>query len=75
MTLSERRNPVLALPAARRMRELSPEVRAELAALFSEIGAEANRRAEDAWRRRKGPMAAYWRAASTYAKHTARAIR
>lgn len=35
---------------------------------------QANTEAENAWRRRKGPMAAYWRAVSTYARHMAHAL-
>jgi len=33
-----------------------------------------NAEAENAWRRRKGPMAAYWRAVATYARHLAHAL-
>ncbi|MGU2073411.1 hypothetical protein ACSETA_10695 [Pseudomonas aeruginosa] len=39
-----------------------------------ELRVQANTEAENAWRRRKGPMAAYWRAVSTYARHIAHAL-
>lgn len=39
-----------------------------------ELRAQANDEAESAWKRRKGPMAAYWRAVSTYARHLAHAL-
>jgi hypothetical protein len=69
------RNPVLGLAAAQRLADLDPTCQAALRAVLMDIRAEANVKAEDAWRRRKGPMAAYWRATSTYAGHIARAIR
>lgn len=71
---SEVRNPLLGLPAVARIRELPLEVRFPLAELLREIAGAADRNAENAWARRKGPMAAYWRATSTYARHTARAV-
>lgn len=74
-TLAEVRNPVLALPAARRLAELDPASRAALRAVLLDIAVAANANAETSWRKRKGPMAAYWRAVSTYAKHIARATR
>lgn len=67
------RNPVLELASAGRLRELPVESRVALRAVLLEIAADANRLAEDAWSRKKGPMAAYWRSVSTYAKHVARA--
>lgn len=68
-------NPVLKLPAAQRLLALPPEQRELLAQLFTELRHDANREAENAWRRRKGPMASYWRATSTYCRHTAHALR
>lgn len=69
------RNPVLELPSAVRLETLPPEAKAALAAVLADLAVEANAAAEVAWRRRKGPMAAYWRAVSTYAKHLGRAVR
>lgn len=39
-----------------------------------ELRDAANAEAEKAWRRRKGPMAVYWRAVATYARHLAHAL-
>ena len=68
-------NPVLALNAAARLADLPPEARSALEEVLREIGAEADVLAEKSWKRRKGPIAAYWRAVGVYARHTARALR
>lgn len=68
-----RRNPILALPAAARLDELPPEAKAALRAVLLDLADQANAEAERSWSKRKGPMAAYWRSVSTYAKHLARA--
>jgi hypothetical protein len=67
-------NPLLRLSAAQQLLDLPPEQRAALASLLRELRADADRQAEHAWRKRKGPMAAYWRAVATYARHTAHAL-
>lgn len=67
-------NPLLRLPAAKRLMELPPDQRRAVAAVLRDLRAEANTEAEESWRRRKGPMAAYWRAVSTYARHLAHAL-
>lgn len=69
------RNPLVALPAMSEILRLPEEQRKAVAALLYDLAGDANTRAERAWRQRKGPMAAYWRATSTYAKHVARALR
>lgn len=66
-------NPVLSLPAAQRLGDLPVEAREVLSAVLRDIGAEADVQAEESWRRRKAPMAAYWRAVGVYARHIARA--
>jgi hypothetical protein len=68
-------NPLLRLPAAQKLLALPAEQRAPIEALLRELRADADREAENAWRRRKGPMAAYWRAVATYARHTAHMLR
>jgi hypothetical protein len=68
------RNPVLLLPTAARLCSLPLAQRQLLGDLLREIAWDADARAERAWKKRKGPMAAYWRATSTYAKHIARAV-
>lgn len=69
------RNPVLALPSATAIGELPPEVRESLANLLLALAADASGRADACWKKRKAPMAAYWRAVSVYARHIARALR
>lgn len=67
-------NPLLKLPAGRALLALPAEQRAPLEALLRELRAQADDEAEKSWRKRKGPMAAYWRAVSTYARHAAHAL-
>lgn len=65
-------NPLLALPAAQKIIALPPSPeKALLEQLLREIRGEADSLAEQSWRKRKGPMAAYWRAVATYARHIA----
>lgn len=65
------RNPLVDMPAAQRIRDLSPEARDALGQLLREMSADARLRAEKAWRTHKGPMAAYWKATAVYARHAA----
>lgn len=67
-------NPLFKLPAGRKLLELPPEMRRPLEELLRDLREQANREAEESWRRRKGPMAAYWRAVSTYSRHIAHAL-
>ena len=71
---SDVRNPLLAMPAMEKLRDLSPEQRSALKALLREVAKDARFRAEKCWRTHKAPMAAYWKAVSVYAGHTARAL-
>lgn len=68
-------NPLLRLPSAQTILALpdSPQKRL-LEQLLRELRADADRVAEESWRRRKGIMGAYWRAVSTYARHCAHAF-
>lgn len=68
------RNPLLNLPAGRALMALPKADRERIEAVMRELRQQANDEAENAWRRRKGPMAAYWRAVSTYARHLAHAL-
>ena len=68
------RNPVLGLPAVARLQALPRPAREALAAVLGDLARDAGERAEASWRRRKAPMAAYWKAVSVYARHIARAI-
>jgi hypothetical protein len=65
----EVRNPVLGLPAAQRLQQLPPEAREALQLILRDIAVDAAGRAQVSWRQNKGPMAAYWKAVSVYAKH------
>ncbi|MDD2109688.1 MULTISPECIES: hypothetical protein [Pseudomonas] len=67
-------NPLLKLPAGRALLKLPAEDRARIEAVLRELRAQADAEAENSWHRRKGPMAAYWRAVSTYARHLAHAL-
>jgi len=67
-------NPLLDLPATKKVLALPRNVREPLEALMRELRADADRLAEQSWKKRKGPMAAYWRAVSTYARHVAHAL-
>ena len=67
-------NPLLELPAGRGSGASGAD-RQRLARVLRELRTQANDEAEKAWARRKGPMAAYWRAVATYARHTAHALK
>lgn len=66
---AETRNPLLALPAARRLGELDQATRELVAELLGELALDARGRAETSWRKHKAPMATYWKAVSVYARH------
>lgn len=67
-------NPLLRLPAGRALLALPAEDRRRIEAVMRDLRDQANTEAETAWKRRKGPMAAYWRAVATYARHLAHAL-
>jgi hypothetical protein len=72
----KRSNPILELEAARAaIGELTQDERAKLAGILEAIGRAAERTAQEQWRRRKAPMAAYWFAKGVDARHIARALR
>ena len=72
---AEVRNPILLLPEAQALAAaMSPAQKLLFGDLMRRLASEADKNAEKAWKKRKGPMAAYWRATCTYAKHIARAI-
>jgi hypothetical protein len=68
-------NPVLALPAMHRLAALDPAAREAVEAILADIAADARERANESWRKHKGPMAAYWKAVSVYAGHIRKAMR
>lgn len=67
-------NPLFKLPAGKSLLALPPEQRAPIESLMRQLRDQANTEAEKSWKKRKGPMAAYWRAVSTYARHIAHAM-
>lgn len=67
-------NPLLRLPAGQELLNLPAKDRKRIENVLRQLREQANEEAERAWRRRKGPMAAYWRAVATYARHTAHAL-
>lgn len=70
----EVRNPLLALPAARRMQELPPDSQAAIRALMLELRDDARERAQKAWRTHKAPMALYWKCVAVYVGHIGRLL-
>lgn len=71
---AEVRNPILALPAFKAIDAMPRQSRVTLAALLRDLGHDATGRANESWRKHKGPMAAYWKAVAVYARHIARAL-
>lgn len=69
------RNPLLALPVAKKIAAAPPEIRALWRELCMEIRTEAKLRAEKCWRTHKAPMACYWKVISVLAGHAARLAR
>jgi hypothetical protein len=68
-------NPLMELASAKRIASLPSDAKAALDDLLGELADHAERLAEHSWRKRKGPMAAYWRAVAVYARHTRRLCR
>lgn len=69
------RNPIILMPEAQALLSaMTPQQRHLFGRLMRRMAANADKKAEAAWKKRKGPMAAYWRAGCTYMKHIARAI-
>lgn len=73
-SLPQTRNPLLMLPAARKLAELPSEPRAVLRELLLQLGREANEKASLCWRTHKAPMAAYWKGVAVYARHISRLL-
>jgi hypothetical protein len=69
------RNPVLALRSAEKLQQLPEESRLLLAEILKELASDARGRAQQSWRRNKGPMAVYWKAVGAYSSHLSRAVR
>ena len=68
-------NPLFKLPTAQALMALPRKDRLVIAELLRDLRQQADAEAERSWKRRKGPMAAYWRAVATYARHCAHLLR
>lgn len=69
------RNPILKLASAGKLQTLPDEAKDALSAVLLELRQDCRENAEKSWRKHKAPMAAYWKAASVYVGHIARALR
>jgi hypothetical protein len=67
-------NPLLQLPAGQDLLQLPATDRIRIGKVMRALRHQANTEAEKSWAKRKGPMAAYWRAVSTYARHMAHVL-
>lgn len=67
-------NPLLKLPAMQELMDRPAADRELFARLLTEMRLHANAEAEKSWKRRKGPMAFYWRVVATYCRHIAHAL-
>lgn len=72
---AEVRNPILALPAAKRLIALPKPIRDHLVEVLADMQRDARERAEISWRTHKAPMALYWKAVGVYAGHIARVLK
>jgi uncharacterized membrane protein len=70
----EVRNPMLAIPEVQVIASLPPVAREALRAALLAISNACRERGNEAWRKHKPPMAAYWKANAVNARHLARAI-
>lgn len=71
------RNPILRLPAMQEILALPPDApitRRQVGLLVRQLADQANAEAARSARKNKHMMVAYWKVASVYAKHVARAI-
>lgn len=68
------KNPLLDLPAGKALLNLPAKDRRRIELVMRDLRAQANVEAERSWKLRKGPMAAYFRAVSTYSRHLAHAL-
>lgn len=72
--LPEVRNPMLAIPEVQAIAALPEESCAALRDALLAISYSCRAKGNEAWRKHKPPMAAYWKANAVNARHLARAI-
>lgn len=68
------RNPMLMLPEVQAIAELPADSQAALRKALQAISEACRARGNEAWRKHKPPMAAYWKANAVNARHLALAI-
>jgi hypothetical protein len=71
----EVRNPLVELPAFRRLQALDAPTRAALRELLLELRQQARERGDELWRRNKPWSGVYWRVVAVYVGHVARLLR
>lgn len=70
----EVRNPMLALPASKKLMALPDGTRAVLREVLLELRTDAAARAKKCIQTHKWPMGVYWKCVSVYAGHIARVL-
>ncbi len=69
------RNPMLAIPEVIALKDLPDNVRWALARALAGCSTAFRTRGNEAWRKHKPPMAAYWKANAVNFRHLALAVR
>lgn len=70
----EVRNPMLTIPEVQAFAELPPDAAQALRNALVGASKVFRVRANEAWKRHKAPIAAYWKASAVNARHLANAI-
>jgi uncharacterized membrane protein len=65
---------MLKLAEVRELASLPPEAREALRRALMAVSQACRDKGNEAWRRHKPPMAAYWKASAVNARHLARAL-
>lgn len=66
---------MLGLPSTQRLLTLPSEQRSIIADILLEMTGDARARAQESWRKNKGPMAVYWKTLGVYTNHLRRIVR
>ncbi|MGO4608387.1 hypothetical protein AB4142_18820 [Variovorax sp. 2RAF20] len=73
-SLATVRNPMLSVPEVQDFAGLPPEALKALHRALLGISDACRKKGNEAWRKHKPPMAAYWKGNAVHARHLARAI-
>ena len=68
------RNPMLALSEVQDAANLPPVAREALRSMLVAVSKACREKGDEAWRKRKPPMAAYWKSNAVHARHLAHAL-